>query len=46
MKKEGNREKPTKESKKVEERTEYKKPKVTKRGDLKDITALSFNPPS
>ena len=46
MDKERNREKSTEKSKKVEKRTEYKKPEVTKQGDLKEITALSFDPPS
>ena len=45
MDKDENPKEPTKEPERVGERVQYKKPKLTKQGDLKEITALSFDPP-
>jgi hypothetical protein len=43
--KDKDKKRPAKEAEEVKERTDYRKPELTKRGDLKEITALSFNPP-
>jgi hypothetical protein len=37
---------PAEKNKTPEKRTDYEKPKVTKRGNLKEITSLSFEPPA